>query len=740
MAVSTQWRRLMMTAAMFPVLMFLSGQASAEDNFVDVGNLGAESPYTMIGTYSRYIEGMSGGISGNGAVAFGRSNTPNGQGAFRWTDGAITDVGTLGGNYSFASAVSYDGSVVVGQSNTQNNSQTRAFRWENGIMVDLGTLVPENQNGYSYAINVSGDGSTVVGVSTVDSNQYYSHAFRWNAGVMSDLGTLGGYYSTALAASYNGSVVVGESQTSNQQSSHAFRWAAGEMVDLGTLGGNYSYSSAGFVSANGAVVAGQSYNLDNQFHGFRWVDGEMTDIGTLGGTYSYLLDMSSDGTTLVGGAGLTDNSSTHAFRWQNGVMEDLGVLEGSTGSFANAVSADGSVVVGSSSPYGGFDTYSQNAIAFRWTERTGMESVADWVASEGGSVPLGYALTSATGVSAAGNVVVGSGYYGGRQVGWLARGNGFLSDTAAFDQSLIDTSGAAATAALGVTILAVSGSHHRTLLDTPLAVSANGIFAWSTADAARNNETDAHSTLAEVGLGADVGGFRVGAAFGTTDTKQNWDLGGNAKVNGKYFLAEIDHDFAMAGESVLRGSLLGFYGDFDATLNRAYLNGAATDISSGAPSVKSRAIKAKLDWINAAKLGSYSVSPFAALTVSQAKVAAYTETGGGFPASFAEQKTDSSEIRIGAALSRKVSDTTNVRFGVEGVHEFNDTTGGINGEVTGLYAFGLAGQKLNRNWARATVDVDYNLSDKTLLTGGFNVATRSNDPSFGVTIGLKSSF
>jgi probable HAF family extracellular repeat protein len=738
MTISMQRRRYLASAAMFPVLMFLSGQAFAEENFFDVGSLNGESPYTNVGTYSLSLEGgQRGGVSGNGTTVFGQSSTPTGWSAFRWADGTITDLNTFGGMYFYANDISFDGSVVVGQS-YDGTYNTRAYRAENGVVVSLGSLKPDDPYSYSYARGVSGDGSTVVGGSTAPTGG--DHAFLWKDGVMHDLGTLGGTYSGAQDVSFDGSVVVGYSSVSDYGNTHAFRWFDGEMADLGTLGGSSDYSMAGFVSADGSVVAGQSNNIDNNFHGFRWTDGVMTDLGTLGGSATYLQDMSSDGSTIVGGSYTEGYSVGHAFRWKDGVMTDLGTLEGGVGSLANAVSANGSVVVGLSSPYGFLDYAPSGAVAFRWSEATGMQSVVDWVSSAGGSVPLSYQLTNATGVSADGNVVVGQGIYEDHSVGWLARGTGFLSDTAAFDQSLIDTSGAAAIAALGVTNLALSGSHHRSLLDTPLAVSANGVFAWSTADAARNNATDARSTLAEVGLGADVSGFRLGAAIGTTDTKQTWDLGGNAKVNGQYFLAEIDHDFAMAGDTVLRGSLLGFYGDFDATLNRAYLNGAVTDVSTGAPSVKSSAVKARLDWINAAKLGSYSVSPYAALTVSQAKVAAYTETGGGFPASIAEQKTNSSDLRLGAAFSKKVSDVTNVRFGVEGVHEFSDTTGGTNGEVTGLYTFGLGGEQLNQNWVRATVDVDYQLSARTLLTGGLNIATQSNDPTFGVTIGLKSSF
>jgi probable HAF family extracellular repeat protein len=60
--------------------------------------------------------------------------------AFRWQNGVMQDLGTLGGNESWALGVSADGSVVVGEA--QNAAgQERAFRWTaSGGMQDLGTL------------------------------------------------------------------------------------------------------------------------------------------------------------------------------------------------------------------------------------------------------------------------------------------------------------------------------------------------------------------------------------------------------------------------------------------------------------------------------------------------------------------------------------------------------------------------------------------------------------------------
>ena len=73
---------------------------------------------------------------------------------------SMTDLGALGGNYSYALAASADGAVVVGEANNASN-EGRAFRWTGGVMTDLGTLGGNS----SYANGVSANGAVVVGQS-----------------------------------------------------------------------------------------------------------------------------------------------------------------------------------------------------------------------------------------------------------------------------------------------------------------------------------------------------------------------------------------------------------------------------------------------------------------------------------------------------------------------------------------------------------------------------------------------
>jgi len=105
----------------------------------------------------------------------------------------MTDLGTLGGNYSVSRDVSADGSVVVGYA-ANGAGAGRAFRWEDGIMSDLGTLGGVN----SYALDVSADGSRVAGYAENGAGQ--TRAFLYAHRVMLDvedwLGSIGGVQST----------------------------------------------------------------------------------------------------------------------------------------------------------------------------------------------------------------------------------------------------------------------------------------------------------------------------------------------------------------------------------------------------------------------------------------------------------------------------------------------------------------------------------------------------------------
>ncbi|GJM24279.1 MAG: hypothetical protein DHS20C16_06940 [Phycisphaerae bacterium] len=150
--------------------------------------------------------------------------------------------------------VSADGTVIVGHSDSQKGFQP--FRWTaSDGMVGLGDL-PGGAYG-SFTSGTSADGSVIVGDGRSSSG---IEAFRWTADSgMVGLGDLPGgtFDSRATSTSADGSVVVGFSNTAS--GFEAFRWTSGSgMVGLGDLPGGIFYSKANAVSADGSVIVGAS--------------------------------------------------------------------------------------------------------------------------------------------------------------------------------------------------------------------------------------------------------------------------------------------------------------------------------------------------------------------------------------------------------------------------------------------------------------------------------------------------
>jgi probable HAF family extracellular repeat protein len=81
------------------------------------------------------------------------------------------------------------------------------------------------------------------------------------------------------------------------------------------------------------------------------------------------VDVSADGSVIVGSSYTIAWEQEQAFCWTKSEgMIGLGFLPGSNYSFPNAISPDGSVIVGTSSDSSGYP-------AFRWTKATGMINI-----------------------------------------------------------------------------------------------------------------------------------------------------------------------------------------------------------------------------------------------------------------------------------------------------------------------------------------------------------------------------
>ena len=316
-----------------------------------------------------------------------------------------------------AYGISADGKVVVGQSNSPQGFQ--AFRWEGSTgIVGLGAFPNPGGLPSSGARACSADGSVIVGSSSrPDSLNEDGSPFRWTAPTgLVWLGSLGGSSGgVARGVSSDGSVVVGYGSNANFDP-EAFRWTSAGMVGLGDLVGGVFNSQASAVSGDGAraiglATTGAVYNTS-----FRWTIanglGQMqpTDFRTIG--------MSRDGVFAAG------NRAGRAARVEIDTGTVLMIphvaipgLNTDTDT-AWAANQDGSVVVGMENLSLGNGFFGR---AFLWDAQHGARILRDVLVDDFGlgNQLAGWEFNAATCVSDDGLTMAGYGLApSGEQAAW----------------------------------------------------------------------------------------------------------------------------------------------------------------------------------------------------------------------------------------------------------------------------------------------------------------------------------
>jgi probable HAF family extracellular repeat protein len=311
------------------------------------------------GTQSR---GMA--INNRGLVA-GWSNLPgNGsRHATLWTDGSITDLGTLGGpNSTLAWPGLNNTGMIVGISQTadvdplhegwsceaggflpETGLVCRGFVWENGHMQALPTL--GGTHGFATAVNnrgqVVGWAETPVHDPTCTGTQVLQfRAVLWEPkmGTTRELAPFPGDSTSAATAINQSGMVVGISGDCDQavgrfSARHAVLWEKnGTVMEIPNLGGT-TWHTPMDINARGDVVGfsnppGQG-DPEGEFisRAFFWSRGSETavDLGTLpGDLFSEAFAINARGQVV--GVSFGGANGSRAFLWQNGVMVDLNDL------------------------------------------------------------------------------------------------------------------------------------------------------------------------------------------------------------------------------------------------------------------------------------------------------------------------------------------------------------------------------------------------------------------------------
>jgi len=263
------------------------------------------------------------GISSNGLVT-GNAQTAAGMPAPRLNaylfDGTSSEnLGVLPGSNNFSRGYAVNSSgVVVGES---DNNAPRAFRWENGVMTALPTL--GGTTAVAHGIN---DEGTIVGISSTGSA---SRATIWNGATVRDLGASDNStttFSRAWSINERGDVVGFSRSTAGVSQATAW-FAAGSPLALGSLGDGTRFSEA-FASNDAGIVVGRSntgaltQGGTSVFSAFVWQGGTMSQLGSAGFTFSQANGINSSG-WIVGSATNVSGAPSAALLWNEGVASML---------------------------------------------------------------------------------------------------------------------------------------------------------------------------------------------------------------------------------------------------------------------------------------------------------------------------------------------------------------------------------------------------------------------------------
>ncbi len=293
-------------------------------------------------------------------------------------------------------------------------------------------------------------------------------------------------------------------------------------------------------------------------------------------------------------------------------------------------------------------------------------------------------------------------------------------------------------AASTLTTLQLEGAHHRPMLSYDRMGKESQ--AWATGDFGSSSRTrDIHTTTGEAGINWNLGkSFLFGFAAGHGEQNQDLAFGGSAATKGDYALAELD--YRPEGSQWIV-SLIGLVGSYESKINRGYTNGASTDFSNGIADTISRAARLRVDAPALVTFGGFGFAPYASYSVTQTVVGAYTETGGGLPASFNEQEHNATEGRIGVTAAKDLSAATKLLLTVEAIHRFDGAGPALTGQdLTGAVSFSLPGTAPSPDCVRFGFDVDHKLNANTLLNISAHVSTVGEAHDVSAAVSIRRAF
>lgn len=309
----------------------------------------------------------------------------------------------------YPNALSADGSTLVGA----NTSISRGFMWraDTGI-VYADSLEPRDPVALLW--DVTQDGALAVGTTATTCCGRLAGTWTVDGGwaTLPMSTTTLHFRDNGHAISDDGRIVVGWHQPAAGPDTPLV-WRDGV---LATPAGLPLGAHPTAVSADGSVIAGRRYGLPNSESAFVWSEASgyvtLTPIGVCCNDAGAITP---DGSVVVGSYTVTENA-TRGFRWSaTGGLVALDMPAGIAKTWANDISGDGRVIVGSALPTGG------QIGAALWDEDHGMRLLQEILEGELHLDLAGWRLTSASAISRDGRVVAGTAINAqGRDATWIA--------------------------------------------------------------------------------------------------------------------------------------------------------------------------------------------------------------------------------------------------------------------------------------------------------------------------------
>jgi probable HAF family extracellular repeat protein len=213
---------------------------------------------------------------------------------FKWQNGNMTPLPTLGGTHGFAAGANNAGRIVGWAETTladpTNCVLPQRFQFlpvvwgPSDDQIRALPLLPGDSSGAATAIN---DRGQIVGISGICDQAVgrftARHAVLWDNGKAIDIGNLGGVaWHTPNAINLYGEI-VGFSNFSaadgGEYHPHAFYWTKeGGIRDLDTLPAPFDDNSDAWGINSWGQAVGRSCDVDGNCHGFLWQNGVMLDL------------------------------------------------------------------------------------------------------------------------------------------------------------------------------------------------------------------------------------------------------------------------------------------------------------------------------------------------------------------------------------------------------------------------------------------------------------------------------